>query len=47
VLVLVAAGEAESAFPAKDSDAASEIIRSLEESGVLLPDESLIEGEGI
>ena len=47
LLVLLAAGEAESAFPAKDSDAASEIIRSLEESGVLLSEESLIEGEGI
>jgi sulfate adenylyltransferase subunit 1 len=34
-------------LPADDSQAADEVIRRLEESGVLLPNESLTEGEGI
>jgi sulfate adenylyltransferase subunit 1 len=34
-------------LPADDARAAEEVVRRLEESGVLLPDESLTEGEGI
>jgi hypothetical protein len=34
-------------LPADDERAADQVIARLEESGVLLPDESLTEGEGI
>ena len=47
LLVVLAAGEPQLSFPANDSEAAGEIIRSLEENGVLLSEESLVEGEGI
>jgi sulfate adenylyltransferase large subunit len=46
LLVLLLSNEAPD-LPADDAQAANEIIRKLEESGVLLPDESLTEGEGI
>jgi hypothetical protein len=46
LLVLLLSDDA-SDLPADDSRAADEVIRRLEESGVLLPNESLTEGEGI
>ena len=46
LLLLLLSGEAPD-LPADDSLAANEVIRRLEESGVLMPNESLIEGEGI
>jgi hypothetical protein len=46
LLVLVVSDEA-SDLPADDARAADDVIRRLEESGVLLPNESLTEGEGI
>jgi sulfate adenylyltransferase subunit 1 len=46
LLVLHLSDEA-SDLPTDDARAADEVIRRLEESGVLLPDESLIGGEGI
>jgi hypothetical protein len=45
---LVISGQApELDLPTDDALAADEVIRRLEESGVLLPNESLTEGEGI
>ena len=46
LLVLLLSDEV-SDLPADDAQAADEVIRRLEESGVLLPDESLTGGEGI
>jgi hypothetical protein len=46
LLVLLLSDEAPD-LPADDGRAADEVIRRLEESGVLLPDESLTGGEGI
>jgi hypothetical protein len=46
LLVLLLSGETFD-LPADDARAADEVIRRLEESGVLLPDESLTGGEGI
>jgi hypothetical protein len=46
LVVLLLDGEATD-FPGDDAQAADEVIRTLEESGVLLPNESLTEGEGI
>jgi sulfate adenylyltransferase subunit 1 len=48
LLVLIVSDQAcDWDLPAEDERAADEVIRKLEESGVLLPDESLTEGEGI
>jgi len=46
-LLVLLLSDAASDLPADDARAADEIIRRLEESGVLLPDESLTGGEGI
>ncbi len=46
LLVLLLSDEA-SDLPADDTLAADEVVRRLEQSGVLLPNESLTEGEGI
>jgi sulfate adenylyltransferase subunit 1 len=48
LLVLLLSSQPEELdLPAEDSQAAAEIVRRLEDSGVLLIDESLTEGEGI
>ena len=46
-LLVLLLSDAPSDLPEDDALAADEVIRRLEESGVLLPDESLTEGEGI
>jgi sulfate adenylyltransferase large subunit len=47
LVLLVSDQESDFELPADDSQAADEVIRRLEESGILLPDESLTGGEGI
>jgi len=48
LLVLLVSGQpSDWDLPADDTQAADHIIKRLEESGMLLPDESLTEGEGI
>jgi hypothetical protein len=48
LLVLLVSGQTcDWDLPSDDARAADEVVRRLEESGILLPDESLTEGEGI
>ena len=47
MLVLVSAGDASERLPADDSAAVEEVMRTLEQSGILFSEESLTEGEGI